>query len=202
MSTEPETEPNSETREDAPAEPEPEPEPEPTPAPAARLKRLLPVWAIPIATAIAGGAIGAGAVGAVAISTPETVTVTETVTVDPAEEEHFELLQREGAVSQREIDAAIWEAELQAWEDELYGAEAAAAADTITDGVWTVGVDVEPGTYRATNVSSDCYWATLETGSNGSDIVDNDLPGGGNPTVTLEEGWDFQTDGCGDWVKQ
>ncbi|WP_112141294.1 hypothetical protein [Glycomyces dulcitolivorans] len=196
MSTEPETEPNSETREDAPAESEP------TPAPAARLKRLLPVWAIPIATAVAGGAIGAGAVGAVAISTPETVTVTETVTVDPAEEEHFELLQREGAVSQREIDAAIWEAELQAWEDELYGAEAAAAADTITDGVWTVGVDVEPGTYRATNVSSDCYWATLETGSNGSDIVDNDLPGGGNPTVTLEEGWDFQTDGCGDWVKQ
>lgn len=190
--------------------PESEPEPIETPKPVPQQRRnfirTLPAWALPMLTAIVGIAIGASAVAA---TEPETVTVTETVTIDPAEEDHFDLLQREGAVTQRELDAAelsaeldVRESQLQEWEDELYNAEAEVAANAITDGIWTVGVDIEPGTYRAEDVSSDCYWAILESGSNGSDIVDNAIPGGGNPSVTLEEGWDFESSACGDWTKQ
>lgn len=79
------------------------------------------------------------------------------------------------------------------------GDDAGQAGD-ITDGVWTVGADVEPGTYRTTGeASSDCYWAITATGSNGSDIIANFI-GGGRPVVVLEEGHDFETKRCGDWV--
>lgn len=74
--------------------------------------------------------------------------------------------------------------------------------NTITDGVWTVGDDVEPGSYRASDVSSDCYWQITKGGSNGSDIIENDIPGGGNPSVTLSDGQEFTSQRCGEWHKQ
>lgn len=78
------------------------------------------------------------------------------------------------------------------------------AAATIKDGKWTVGVDFPPGTYRTTaEVSSGCYWEITKSGTNGSsigDIVANDLPGGGRPSVTLEVGQDFKTGRCGTWA--
>lgn len=78
----------------------------------------------------------------------------------------------------------------------------APAAPTITDGMWTVGVDFPAGSYRTTaNVGTRCYWSITKTGSNGSDIVDNDLPPGGRPSVTLKKGQDFKTDNCGKWRK-
>jgi hypothetical protein len=78
---------------------------------------------------------------------------------------------------------------------------AEAAPADITDGVWTVGVDVEPGTYRpVADASGDCYWAVLVSGSNGGDIVANSI-GGGRPVVTLADGQDFETNRCGGWAK-
>lgn len=72
---------------------------------------------------------------------------------------------------------------------------------TIDDGTWTVGVDVPPGTYRVRlAASSDCYWAILRSGSNGEDIINNDI-GGGRPQVTLRRGQDFETSRCGTWTK-
>ena len=72
----------------------------------------------------------------------------------------------------------------------------------IEDGTWTVGLDFPAGTYRVTsNVSAGCYWAITKTGTNGRDIVANDLPSGGRPQVTLKKGQDFETDGCGTWHK-
>lgn len=71
----------------------------------------------------------------------------------------------------------------------------------ITTGIWTVGVDVDPGTYRTTGVASDdCYWAVLVSGTNGEDIVANYI-GGGRPVVVLQDGHDFETDRCGGWAK-
>lgn len=81
-------------------------------------------------------------------------------------------------------------------------AQAAVNANTISEGTWTVGSDVQPGHYRTTApVSEGCYWEISRTGSNGS-IVQNDLPTGGYPTVTLSVGQDFKTEGCGEWLKQ
>lgn len=98
-----------------------------------------------------------------------------------------------------ELDA--YAKELDEREAKISTAEKAVAANTVSEGVWTVGVDIKAGTYRATNVSSDCYWMISRTGSNG-DIIQNDIPGGGNPQVVLSKGQDFTSSDCGDWVRQ
>ena len=94
------------------------------------------------------------------------------------------------------------EATLVERETAVIATEEHIVATQISNGIWTVGVDIEPGTYRTVEaVTSMCYWAILVSGTNGSDIVDNDLPDGGYPTVTLREGQDFEND-CGVWNQQ
>jgi hypothetical protein len=51
-------------------------------------------------------------------------------------------------------------------------------------------------------VSSDCYWEITRSGTNGSDIIENDIPGGGLPTVRLSEGQDFTNSRCGTFLRQ
>jgi hypothetical protein len=117
---------------------------------------------------------------------------------------------REAKVSARETevgkaDAAVKtaEAEVKKREEAVTRAEKTKAANTIGDGTWTVGTDIEPGTYRAAaDVGSSCYWGIYATGSNGSNIIDNDLPGGGRPSVALSGGQDFKSSRCGTWEKQ
>ena len=76
------------------------------------------------------------------------------------------------------------------------------AAPTVQDGTWTVGLDFPAGKYRATAVvDPDCYWAITKSGTNGEEIIANDIPGGGRPTVTLKAGQDFQSQRCGTWAK-
>ncbi len=73
---------------------------------------------------------------------------------------------------------------------------------TVEDGTWTVGTDLPAGKYRTTaNVDPSCYWAILKSGTNGDQIIANDIPGGGRPTVTLKAGEDFKTQDCGTWLK-
>lgn len=74
----------------------------------------------------------------------------------------------------------------------------------ITEGRWTVGEDIDPGTYKSTTpVEEDnCYWAITKTGSNGDDIVSNDFGVKGSLTVVLESGHDFESANCGTWTKQ
>ncbi|MER7114393.1 hypothetical protein ABT332_07855 [Saccharomonospora azurea] len=137
------------------------------------------------------------AVGAVGDS-KATKVVTEQVEV-PGEipgEQREALQQREAELDERSTELDAREAALQKEEQEV-------AANTIGEGVWTVGVDIEPGTYRATDVSSMCYWEIRQTGVTGFEgVINNGLPGGGNPSVTLSEGQDFQTNRCGEWTKQ
>jgi hypothetical protein len=77
------------------------------------------------------------------------------------------------------------------------------APATIADGTWTVDVEVSAGTYRTGKAGSDCFWEIRKSGTDGSnlsDIIDNQL-GGGQWTVTLSTGQDFETDQCGTWTK-
>ncbi|GAA1026624.1 hypothetical protein GCM10009557_04990 [Virgisporangium ochraceum] len=76
----------------------------------------------------------------------------------------------------------------------------AAGGATIEEGTYSVGVDIQPGTYRAIGAGSDCYWSITKSGSNGSDIIENHI-GGGNLTVTLKAGQDFTSQRCGTWSK-
>lgn len=72
----------------------------------------------------------------------------------------------------------------------------------IEEGVWVVGEDIKAGTYRTIDeVSDGCYWKISRSGTNGDDIISNDLPTGGRPRVTLKKGQDFQTSDCGSWTK-
>ena len=81
--------------------------------------------------------------------------------------------------------------------------QAVAVLGEIVGDVGDEGVDIAPGTYRSTaDVGSRCYWAILASGTNGDDIIANDIPGGGRPTVTLAEGQDFETKRCGTWEPQ
>lgn len=75
-------------------------------------------------------------------------------------------------------------------------------APTIEDGIWTVGDDIPAGTYKVRDaLTGMCYWGIYKSGTNQSDIVDNDIVSGGKPTVTLKKGQDFKSSGCGTWVK-
>lgn len=68
-----------------------------------------------------------------------------------------------------------------------------------SDGVWQVGKDIDAGTYRANNSVTDrCYWEI----SVGDDIVQNDIPGGGYPQVTVNDGQQFKLQNCGTFTKQ
>jgi hypothetical protein len=105
-----------------------------------------------------------------------------------------ELAQREGAVKKREDD-------VKAREDAVTQQEKVQAQNTIAEGSWAVGVDVQPGTYRTKEaVTGDCYWE-INSDANGDHIVANDIVTGGRPTVTLKNGQFFKTARCGEWGK-
>lgn len=114
-----------------------------------------------------------------------------------------QIADRESAVEEQEAALEEREAGLDEREKAVKSAEDEKAANTITEGTWTVGVDVAPGTYRVDRqvTSGMCYWETSRAGSNG-DIIDNDIVTGGRPSVTLAEGQEFTTHDCGSWVKQ
>jgi hypothetical protein len=100
------------------------------------------------------------------------------------------------SLAAREASVAAREAAVSATEQQV-------AANSISEGTWTVGVDVEPGTYRTKEaVSDDCYWEITRSGSNGGDIIENDIVTGGFATVTLRAGQDFTNNRCGTFVKQ
>lgn len=110
---------------------------------------------------------------------------------------------REEAVGAAEKKVGEAEAAVKKREDAVTGAEATKVKNTVGDGTWTVGRNIDPGTYLTTSdVGASCYWGIYTSASNGSDIIDNDIPGGGRPSVTLSAGQDFKTARCGTWTKQ
>ena len=128
---------------------------------------------------------------------------------DAARRAEDELTAQQTVIETRRADLDDREAELgerSAALDEREAAvtqtEEAVAAGRVEIGTWTVGLDIQPGTYRtAEAVTSTCYWGIYRSGTNGDDIVQNDIVQGGFPTVTLQEGQDFEN-GCGVFVKQ
>ena len=68
------------------------------------------------------------------------------------------------------------------------------------DGIYLVGVDIKPGTYRNGN-EGDCYWARLKNTNGDLDgIIANH--NGGNQVVTIKKtDKAFETRYCGSWTK-
>ena len=118
-----------------------------------------------------------------------------------AETAEQKLSAAEATFAEREAKVAERETAVQAREEAVTKTEDAIAAATITEGTWSVGRDIQPGTYVTKEpVTGSCYWAIYRGGTNGGDIVDNDIVKGGRPTVTLKAGQDFRTSRCGSWV--
>ncbi|HWD79737.1 MAG TPA: hypothetical protein VG497_12670, partial [Kribbella sp.] len=68
------------------------------------------------------------------------------------------------------------------------------------DGVFLVGTDIKPGTYRNGN-EADCYWARLRSTNGDFDaIITNG--NGGNQVITIKKtDKAFETRSCGSWTK-
>lgn len=83
----------------------------------------------------------------------------------------------------------------------LTGKVESAKKNTIGDGVWQVGKDIDAGTYRATSeVGGSCYWEVSNPSTN--DIIQNDIPGGGFPEVTVSNGQQLKISDCKTFAKQ
>lgn len=80
-------------------------------------------------------------------------------------------------------------------------------ATTIAEGVYVVGEDIEPGTYKTAGPSDRgtfgmCYWARLsDTSGDFDSIIANGSPQGpGTVTISPSDGA-FDTSGCELWTK-
>lgn len=108
-----------------------------------------------------------------------------------------DFLEREQVVAAAESTLASRESELALREAAVVAAEAAKAAGEISQGVWTAGVDIAPGTYQTTAPVRSCYWAITR----GDEVLGNDVVTEGRPRVRLSEGQTLRTQDCGSWTK-
>lgn len=99
-----------------------------------------------------------------------------------------ELAERATALDEREADLTATEREIE--EHTIPGS-----------GVYLVGEDIQPGTYRSE--SSGCYWARL-SGTSGefSEIIANDNVEGTAYVTIAATDVAFETSRCGDWTRQ
>ncbi|MFD3994807.1 hypothetical protein [Streptomyces sp. NPDC058583] len=70
-------------------------------------------------------------------------------------------------------------------------------------GMFKVGVDIAPGTYRSTgNKDAECYWERSKDASHGTDsiLANDNVTGTAIVKVSATDGY-FKTTTCGDWVK-
>ncbi|WP_018351415.1 hypothetical protein [Longispora albida] len=109
--------------------------------------------------------------------------------------------QHEEQVKQREKAVADRESAVKGREEAVTAQEKTAEQNTIREGTWAVGVDIQPGTYRTKEiVTGQCYWE-INSDANGDDIVANAIVTGGRPTVNIAKGQFFTTKRCGEWVR-
>ena len=113
-----------------------------------------------------------------------------------AETAEGELVSREAELSSLEADLIAREQELEQREGQVQAAEQAVERNSFGDGLYKVGEDIQPGTYR-TDGANNCYWAKLGS-SNTSDFIDNHF-GNGPQTLVIDSPW-FESSGCGTWV--
>ncbi len=79
--------------------------------------------------------------------------------------------------------------------------DAASNARTFGDGIHEVGVDIQPGTYRAREAQSGCYWARLSSLSGETDDIIANENEEAHPVVTISPiDKAFESDGCGEWT--
>ncbi|MFE5945214.1 hypothetical protein [Streptomyces sp. NPDC056480] len=70
-------------------------------------------------------------------------------------------------------------------------------------GMFKVGVDIAPGTYKSTgNKDAECYWERAKDASHGTDsiLANDNVTGTAIVKVSASDAY-FKSSGCGDWAK-
>lgn len=65
------------------------------------------------------------------------------------------------------------------------------------DGIFLIGYDILPGTYRSTGNGPECYWERLSPAE--EIVVNNSGPGQQLATITAATDRTFRTSGCQPW---
>ncbi|MFN6544476.1 hypothetical protein [Mycolicibacterium nivoides] len=127
-------------------------------------------------------------------NTPAPITSTVTSTIKASAEEQANLDQRSAQIDQREASVA-------ARESQVSQAEHLAKMNTIPsgDGLYLVGSEIQPGTYRTAGAEG-CYYAALRGLSGGnSDIRTNQNTDGPAVVEILSSDVGFQVKRCAEW---
>lgn len=104
---------------------------------------------------------------------------------------------RNAVLDQRKQTLDSQASSLSSRQADLAARTAAANANSFSDGLYSVGTDIQSGTYH-TDGGDSCYWAKLNSNDT-SDIADNNL-GAGPQTVTINSPY-FESKDCGTWTK-
>jgi hypothetical protein len=158
-------------------------------------------WAIAIGAFVSGGMIGAAGSGADPQAAPATVTVTSIQKVARYEPLCSNYLDEE--------DQRLCEKREQEIRDAVKSAAPATTATTATtkpkptpapettfgDGIYKVGADIKPGSYRTTG-GSNCYYARLHSDDNSDIIANNITSGPQRMTVRSTDGYVEFSGGC------
>ena len=77
---------------------------------------------------------------------------------------------------------------------------------TMTAGMWIVGAQITPGTYRTENSAAGCYWQRVSNFTGGADaIISNNLSNNSGPQIATiaatDAGFSANVE-CGTWTKQ
>ncbi|MFE9774976.1 hypothetical protein ACFYOV_25540 [Streptomyces sp. NPDC005931] len=90
------------------------------------------------------------------------------------------------------------------WEAVDRGAKGSPATKMAGDGgMFRVGADITPGTYRSSgNADDSCYWERARDAGHSLDsiIANNNVNGSAIVTISASDGY-FKTTGCQDWTK-
>lgn len=97
-------------------------------------------------------------------------------------------------------DVAVESSGCGAWR-EVVGAVTTSPTTPFTDGVYLVGVDIQPGTWRSNGAGTGCYWARLRNLRGEDEIIANSF--GSAPAVVTVLASDVALDvsGCGTWSR-
>ncbi|WP_417233270.1 hypothetical protein [Arthrobacter sp.] len=108
-------------------------------------------------------------------------------------------------LKERETAVASAEKQLARDQKKFDGAVADREANTISSGLYEVGVDVKAGKYKTAGPDGrnpvGCYYAWLSSSESDADILDNNIVNG-QAVVTLRKGQFFEIKSCEDFVKQ
>lgn len=151
------------------------------------LARVLTYISLPVAVGLGAASLFSGGVGYVAgVGRAGTVTQTR-VTTSPV------IL-----TSYITLPAAAPETETSTV---TVGANGRPAVTIDGPGTYEVGVDVQPGTYRAEDSGDTCYWARLSNLTGDNDIIANSYADGPAVVTIRRTDKGFRTEGCGTWVR-